>query len=161
MRLAALGVAIAENAGRLSDRLRLSKAEFRRLSLAASALESLHGLAAPPQSQALRRLLFAVKRRAARDALMLAEAELTAAADDRAFAEADRLLATAREPKLPIGGADLAARGIAEGPQVGDVLRAFEALWAAAGFPTDPASVDRLLEIAAGGDDGVATADGP
>ncbi len=160
LRLAALGVAIVENAGRLSDRLRLSKAEFRRLSLAASALESLHGLPAPPQSQALRRLLFAVKRRAARDALMLAEAESTAAADDRAFAEADRLLATAREPKLPIGGADLAARGIAEGPRVGDVLRAFEGLWAAAGFPADPASVDRLLEKAAGGNDGVATRNG-
>lgn len=156
LRLAALGVAIVENAERLSDRLRLSKAEFRRLSFAASALEGLHGVAAPPQPQALRVLLFAVKRRAARDALMLAQAELTAAPDDRAFVEADRFLAAAREPKLPIGGADLAARGIAEGPRVGEVLGAFQALWAAAGFPADPSSVDRLVTQAERGE-GVAT----
>jgi hypothetical protein len=100
--------------------------------------------------------LFAVKRRAARDALMLAEAESTAAPEDPAFAAAARFLAVAREPKLPISGMDLAARGIAEGPHVGHILRSFEALWAEAGFPTDPLSVERLLRRAVGSGNGVA-----
>ena len=93
LRLAALAVALPEDADRLHDRLRLANAEWRRLAAAASALTPLHGIETPPGVRDLKKLLFAAKRRAARDALMLAEAESSANADDAAFAEADRFLA--------------------------------------------------------------------
>jgi poly(A) polymerase len=154
LRLAALAVVIAEDADRLHERLRLANAEWRRLASAASALMPLHGIEAPPDVRGLRTLLFAAKRRAARDALMLAQAESSTGADDAAFAGADRFLADAPEPKLPVGGADLAARGFASGPRVGEILSAFRDLWIDAGFPTEPGAVDGLLKKAAESEDG-------
>ncbi len=154
LRLAALAVALPEDADRLHDRLRLANAEWRRLAAAASALTPLHGIETPPGVRDLKKLLFAAKRRAARDALTLAEAESNASADDAIFAEADRFLAETPEPKLPVGGADLAARGIPGGPRVGEILSAFRDLWVEAGFPSDPEAVDLLLKKAAASGDG-------
>ena len=148
LRLAALGVAIPEDAERLRDRLRLANAEFDRLRAAAEALISLHGIEAPPSFQSLRTLLFSAGREGARDALMLAQAESEAPPADAAFAGADRFLANALEPKLPISGADLIARGVAAGRPVGRALRAFQALWIRAAFPKEPEMLARLLEEA-------------
>ena len=72
-----------------------------------------------------------------------------ASPDDRAFAGADSFLALAAEPKLPFGGADLIARGIASGRRVGEILRSFQALWIRAGFPKEPKTLGRLLDEAA------------
>jgi tRNA nucleotidyltransferase/poly(A) polymerase len=148
LRLAALGVAIPEDADRLRDRLRLTNAEADRLRSAATALIGLHGTTAPPSFDGLRTLLFNAGREAARDALMLAQAESEGPPSDAAFAAADRFLADAPEPKLPISGADLIARGVATGRPVGGALRAFQALWIRAGFPKDPETLARLLEEA-------------
>ena len=115
LRLAALAVAIPEDADRLRDRLRLANAEHERIRSAAAALVGLHGIAAPPSADALRALLFNAGREAARDALALAESE-SGTAPDAAFAAADRFLAETAEPKLPFGGGDLIARGVAAGP---------------------------------------------
>ena len=65
-----------------------------------------------------------------------------------AFAAADRFLADTPEPKLPISGADLIARGVAAGRPVGQALRALQALWIRAGFPKEPDALTRLLEEA-------------
>ena len=148
LRLAALAVAIPEDADRLRDRLRLANAEHERIRSAAATLVGLHGIAAPPSPDALRALLFTAGREAARDALALAESE-SGTAPDAAFAAADRFLAETPEPKLPFGGADLIARGVAAGPRVGETLRAFQALWIRAGFPDEPETLARLLEEAA------------
>lgn len=148
LRLAALAVVIGEDADRLHDRLRLTNAEWRRLAAASSALTGLHGLEAPPPERDLRKLLFTAKRRAARDALLLAEADAGAGAADPAFAAADRFLAHAPEPVLPVGGANLVARGADGGPRVGEILRAFRDLWVEAGFPAEPEAVERLLKRA-------------
>jgi poly(A) polymerase len=148
LRLAALAVVIPEDADRLRDRLRLANAEHQRLAAAASALTGLHGIETPPPSRALRALLYAAKRRAARDTLRLAQADSRASPDDPDFAEADRFLAETPEPELPVGGADVTALGVPAGPQVGEILRAFEADWIEAGFPADPEAVDRLLKRA-------------
>jgi poly(A) polymerase len=148
LRIAALGVAIPEDAERLRDRLRLANAEYDRIRSAATALVGLHGIAAPPSPEALRALLFSAGRRAARDALALAEAESGEPRPDAAFAAADRFLAEAPEPKLPLSGADLLARGVAGGRRVGETLRAFEALWVRAGFPSEPETLARLLNEA-------------
>ena len=148
LRLGALGVAIPEDAERLRDRLRLANAEADRLKTAAAALIGLHGTTAPPSFHGLRTLLFIAGREAARDALTLAEAESEAPSDVTAFAAADRFLANVPEPKLPISGADLIARGVAAGRPVGRALRAFQALWIRAGFPKEPETLARLLEEA-------------
>jgi poly(A) polymerase len=148
LRLAALSVAIPEDAERLRDRLRLANAEYERIRAAAAALVGLHGISAPPSREDLRALLFDAGREAARDGLALAQAESGAAPADAAFAAADRFLAETPIPKLPFSGADLVARGVAAGPPVGQTLRAFQALWIRAGFPEEPATLARLLEEA-------------
>jgi poly(A) polymerase len=93
----------------------------------------------------LRTLLFNAGRAAARDALALAQAESEAPPSDAAFASADRFLAYTPEPRLPISGVDLIARGVAAGRPVGRALRAFQALWIRAGFPKEPETLARLI----------------
>jgi len=149
LRLAALGVAIPEDAERLRERLRLANAEAERLRSVAAALIGLHGIEAPPSRHGLTTLLFGAGREAAREALTLAQAESEAPPADAAFAAADQFLADAPEPRLPIGGADLIARGVAAGRPVGQALRAFQALWIRAGFPREPETLARLIEQAA------------
>ncbi len=149
LRLAALAVAIVEDAERLRERLRLANAEFERLASAARTLAKLHGISAPPPQDVLRFMLFSEKRRAARDALLLAQAESEASPDDCGFAHADRFLADAPEPEFPISGSDVIAFGVEEGPRVGEVLRQLRDLWARAGFPTDADALRRLIESAA------------
>jgi poly(A) polymerase len=148
LRLAALSVAIPEDAERLGDRLRLANAEYERIRAAAAALVGLHGISAPPSREDLRALLFNAGREAARDALALAQAESGAPPADGAFGAADRFLAETPIPKLPFSGADLVARGVAAGPPVGQTLRAFQALWIRAGFPEEPEMLGRLLDEA-------------
>ena len=148
MRLAALGLAIVEDGERLRDRLRLSNAEYERLAGAAGALEGLHGLHAPPSLGDLSALLFARKRTAAQDALTLAHIDAAAAPDDSAFASAFRFLSDTPEPTLPFTGADIVARGIAQGQGVGAVLKDLQALWIRAGLPKEPEQLARLLDEA-------------
>jgi tRNA nucleotidyltransferase/poly(A) polymerase len=148
LRLAALGVTVPEDAERLRDRLRLANAEADRLRSAAEAVTRLHGITAPPSFHGLRALLFNAGREAARDALALAQADSEAPPLDAAFTAADHFLRDAPEPKLPISGADLIARGVATGRPVGRALRAFQALWIRAGFPKEPETLTRLLEEA-------------
>ena len=148
LRLAALGIAIPEDAERLHDRLRLTNAESDRFKTAAATLICLHGTTAPPSFHGLRTLLFAAGREAARDALTLAEAESEAPSDVRAFGAADQFLANAPEPKLPISGADLIARRVEAGRAFGRALRAFQAQWIHAGFAKEPGTLARLLEEA-------------
>ena len=50
-------------------------------------------------------------------------------------------------PRMPIGGNDVIARGITEGPDVARTLRRIEDAWEAAGFPTG-AAFERLVEEA-------------
>ncbi|MFW2851874.1 CCA tRNA nucleotidyltransferase [Sphingomonas sp. TX0543] len=69
----------------------------------------------------------------------------------------DRLLLAGRSvaaltdwepPRLPIGGGEIVARGVAKGPEVAGLLRAVESEWIARGFPDEAATVailDQLL----------------
>jgi hypothetical protein len=49
---------------------------------------------------------------------------------------------------LPFTGADLLKQGIKPGPQMGQILKALQADWIRAGFPRDPAALNRLLKKA-------------
>jgi len=119
LRLAALAVAIVEDADRLHDKLRLSNAEHERFALLARALETLHGLTAPPALFELRALLFERGRQGALDAIRLAQVDSGAGAEDAGFAQAYRFVGDTPVPRLPFGGADIVARGVTPGARVG------------------------------------------
>lgn len=149
LRLAALAVAVVEDADRLRENLRLSNAEHRRLAGAARLLAMLHGADDAPTEHELTRLLFLHGRESARDALVLAHAESRAAPDDASWLRAARFLADAPAPNFPVKGADLLARGVQPGRALGAMLKTLQANWIRAGFPKDPATVTRLVEEAA------------
>ena len=147
LRLAALCIHLPEDAARLRELLRLSNTETERLEAAGRALVTLHGRDGPPAGSGLQALLYRHGRQAASDALVLAQAD-----DDPENAalwdEARNNVAATAELRLPFSGADLVARGIGEGRAVGEALKELEAAWINAGFPTDPAHLDRLIEEA-------------
>jgi poly(A) polymerase len=148
LRLAALLVRIEEDADRLRERLRLSNADHERLAAAACALEPLHGLREPPPPGELRALLFAHGPATSLDAVALAHAESSAAPDDQRFLSAYRFLADTPQPALPFSGADVIARGVSSGHQVGATLKALQARWIRAGFPQEPEKLAALLDEA-------------
>ncbi len=145
LRLAALAVAVREDAERLRERLRLSNAEGERLEGAARGLEGLHGVGAPPSLGDLRVLLFARGARGAIDATSLAHAESAAPAADARWLSAYRFLADTPPPQLPFSGADIVARGVPPGRGVGAALKTLQANWIRAGFPREPETLARLL----------------
>ena len=49
-------------------------------------------------------------------------------------------------PKLPLGGADVVALGVAPGPRVGELLRALESWWIAGGFAADEGALRARLQ---------------
>jgi hypothetical protein len=59
-------------------------------------------------------------------------------------------MATWREPRFPLTGDDLTARGLREGPQIGRLLSRMEDWWLAAGLAPNRheslAELDRMLE---------------
>jgi poly(A) polymerase len=148
LRLAALGVAVAEDAERLREKLRLANDEHERLLLAAQALGALHGHDRPPNETSLRTYLYLHGRRAARDGLALAHADNGAPPDDPDWMAAHYFLSAAAEPRLPVKGADLMARGLPSGRALGQALKRLQGLWIRAGFPEDPAELARLVDAA-------------
>lgn len=147
LRLAALSMRIPEDAERLREALRLSNAESERLEEAGRALIALNGRNEPPKPDELRILLFRHGRQAAADALILVQAEARPGHDEE-WERARSFVNEAEEPRLPFSGADMIARGISQGPAIGETLRKLEACWIRAGFPKDPASLARLLDEA-------------
>lgn len=125
-RLAAL-VAEPDAAETVTERLRLSNAETRRLTIA---------LATPgdaPSDEAARRA--AIYRLGAQP---FTDARLLRAAETGEDVSAD--LVTARSwtpPVFPLGGGDVTGLGIAPGPRVGELLRQVEAWWIMGDFAAD------------------------
>jgi len=102
----------------IAGRLRLSNKARKRL--ACSAAEEL--------SSSPRALAYRIGKECAVDRLLLA-----------AKWEDARSLAQWTPPRLPIGGGQLIARGLKEGPIVAQTLRLIEDRWVEAGFPTGDA----------------------
>ncbi|HEU0309645.1 MAG TPA: CCA tRNA nucleotidyltransferase [Sphingomicrobium sp.] len=127
-RMAALLPADPATADRVAARLKLSNKAKKRL---ASAADSSLGLNP-------RALAYRIGTEGAVDRLLLAQRP----------AEAKRV-ARWTPPRLPIGGGDIIARGVPEGPQVAKALRRIEDRWEAAGFPTGE-KFELLVEDALG-----------
>src|SRR6202047_2423606 len=141
-RLGALAVAVTEDARRIATRLRLTNAETRALDSMGHRWWRLAGM----DEATARRRLYRLGPERYRDRLLLAWARAGEHADSAPW----RQLATLPErwvaPKFPLKAADFMARGIAQGPALGQVLALAEDAWLAADFPLDEAALNAIAE---------------
>lgn len=124
--------------GALAERLKLSRAEARRLRTWAETAPIRHDMA----DLAFDRQVYGCDAAAVADRLRLdlAKARARAISDSRGMVEAAgyaRLLerlAAWRRPRLPLDGNDLIAAGMEPGPEVGEALKRLEARWVDSNF---------------------------
>ena len=141
-RLAALGVAVTEDAKRIATRLRLSNAEAKALDSMGHRWWRLAGM----DEARARRRLYRLGEGPYRDRLLLAWAR--SGGDSRHWTELARLPERWTAPKFPLRAADFTARGIAEGPALGQVLALAEDAWLAADFPLATAALSGIADQA-------------
>jgi poly(A) polymerase len=141
-RLGALAVAVTEDARRLGTRLRLTNAETRTLDSMGHRWWRLAGM----DEATARRRLYRLGEERYRDRLMLAWARAGAEADTALWRELATLPKRWRAPKFPLKAADFIARGIAEGPGLGQVLALAEDAWLAADFPLEKGTLKAIAD---------------
>jgi poly(A) polymerase len=144
-RLGALGVAVMEDAERLSQRLRLSNAEFERL----MALEYWWRVRPAAGDHAARTLLYQLGPVSFTDRVLVAWSRSDAGAADRGWHELATLPQRWTAPRFPLKAADFLSRGVPKGPAMGAALRTAEQAWIAADFSTEPAVIQTLADQAA------------
>jgi poly(A) polymerase len=143
-RLGALGVWVAEDAERLTQRLRLSNTESERL----LALEQWWRIAPQAGEPAARALLYHLGPQSFADRVFVAWARSEAGVADRAWHALASLPQRWTAPAFPLKAADFTRRGVSPGPALGAALRAAEAAWIAADFPADRATLDAIADKA-------------
>jgi tRNA nucleotidyltransferase/poly(A) polymerase len=145
-RLAAVAVAVAEDADRLRERLRLSNAERDRLAAYAGALARITSLRSLAPAD-IRRVAAAFGTQALGDVWAAARGEPAATVEAEARAALDRFVAgDEAAPRMPLRGADLMARGAKPGPGLGALMDEARALWLSWGAPTEEAVRGRLAD---------------
>lgn len=144
LRLAALCVVVAEDVDRLAGRLRLTNAERKRLTAAASRWWAI----TPALSGHDRAgMLYRIGRQTLLDRARLSFARFGPAPNDPDW---QALLADLRQraiPRFPVTGGDLVGLGLASGPAVGALLERLETQWIEADFALDREAL--LLSAAA------------
>lgn len=163
LRLAALAVVTPDDVSALKQRLRLSNAQAERITLAATIAQSI-----TPQSDPIRLRAFIYRHgnAAVCDAIALCwarhEAKRHASVSSiktesppadsppaNAFSAMLAIAATWVAPALPISAHDVLAHGLAPGPRIGGVMKAFERWWIEADFPRDKEQIkSKLAELA-------------
>src|ERR1700681_3965235 len=141
-RLGALAVAVTEDAKRVATRLRLSNAETKALNSMGHRWWRLGGM----DEARARRRLYRLGEDRYRDRLMLAWARAGAGGNSVHWREFATLSARWSAPKFPLKAADFIARGIAEGPALGQVLALAEDAWLAADFPLDETALKAIAD---------------
>jgi poly(A) polymerase len=141
-RLAALAVAVTEDARRLASRLRLTNAETKALDSMGHRWWRLAGM----DEARARRRLYRLGEDRYRDRLLLAWARAGSDADPAPWRELALLPQRWSAPKFPLKAADFIARGIAEGPALGHVLTLAEDAWLAADFPLDEPTLSAIAD---------------
>jgi poly(A) polymerase len=145
-RLAALAVAVTEDAKRISTRLRLSNAETKALDSMGHRWWRFAG----KDAARARQLLYRLGEDPYRDRLMLAWAREGGTGNGAArWRELATLPQRWSAPKFPLRAADFISRGIAEGPALGHVLTLAEDAWMAADFPLEPSAFAAIADRAA------------
>jgi poly(A) polymerase len=143
-RLAALAVAVTEDARRIAVRLRLTNAEARALDSMGHRWWRLDGM----DEARARRRLYRLGEDFYRNRLLLAWARSGGTTDDARWRELATLPQRWSAPKFPLKAADFIARGIAEGPALGQALALAEDAWLAAGFPRDETALTAIADQA-------------
>jgi tRNA nucleotidyltransferase/poly(A) polymerase len=141
-RLGALAVAVTEDARRVSQRLRLSNAESRALDSMGHRWWRLAGM----DEATARRRLYRLGEDRYRDRLMLAWARVGDEIDSAQWRRLATLPDRWRAPKFPLKAADFLARGIAEGPALGQALALAEDAWLAADFPMEEPALATIAD---------------
>jgi poly(A) polymerase len=144
-RLAALAVAVTEDARRLASRLRLTNAEARALDSMGHRWWRLEGM----DDARARRRLYRLGEEFYRNRLLLAWARAGGKAGDPRWRELATLPQRWSAPKFPLKAADFIARGMAEGPALGQALALAEDAWLAADFPLEEAALAAIADQAA------------
>ena len=144
-RLAALAVAVTEDARRLGARLRLANAETKALDSMGHRWWRLGGM----DEATARRRLYRLGAERYRDRLLLAWSRAGGDADPVRWRELATLPERWSAPKFPLKAADFVKRGVAEGPALGHVLALAEDAWLAADFPLDAAALAAIADQAA------------
>ncbi len=135
MRVAALTIAVHEDALHLAAKLRLSSAERDILVRAASLI-----VADPMLDDKVQRAtLYRLGQSAFAEAVLLAWARGSSRVDDPSWKSLLELPQRWRPTALPFSGRDIIARGVAPGPRIGQVLTKFETWWIANDFPGEHA----------------------
>jgi poly(A) polymerase len=136
-RLAAVFALDASGAAWMAERLRLSRHQSQRLARLAEAVAA---SPLPPPGPALRAALYREGAEVLRDRLLLqaaaAEVENAPIPSQRVAATLDAIAAWTPK-RLPVGGADVQARGVPPGPRIGEALRAVESWWIDQDFAPD------------------------
>lgn len=143
-RLGALAVSVSEDAERLSQRLRLSNVESKRL----LALESWWRIDPSAGAQPAHALLYRLGQQSFVDRVLVAWSRAAAAADESIWRELATLPQRWTAPVFPLRSADFTRRGMRAGPALGAAMRAAEQAWIAADFPDDGAAVEAIAERA-------------
>ena len=154
--LAALAGFFEEDAARIAERLRLSNAEARRMSLAIRTAAFLEhhlpparaGKADPLTDQAekvVQEALYRWGRAPVVDGLLIAWARDGRGPDDDCWTARLTFARKTEVPVFPLAGRDLIAAGMQPGPAIGEALARVEAAWIDRGFAPDK---DALLALA-------------
>jgi poly(A) polymerase len=141
-RLGALGVAVHEDAERLTQRFRLSNAEFERL----RALDPWWRISPVAGDKAARALLYHLGPQSFIDRVLLAWSRSDAGAANGDWQKLATLPMRWSAPDFPLKSADFTRRGIAAGPVLGNALRAAKEAWIAADFPADAAAIEAIAD---------------
>ena len=144
-RLGALGVMVREDAERLSQRLRLSNAEFERL----AALDGWWLISPSLSEQATRALLYQLGPQSFADRVLHAWAQAETGATDDTWQQLLSLPQRWTAPAFPLKSADFTGRGVPTGPALGAAMRAARDAWVAADFPKDRATIEAIADDAA------------
>jgi poly(A) polymerase len=143
-RLGALAVAVTEDAKRVASRLRLTNAETKTLDSMGHRWWRLGGM----DEARARRRLYRLGEDRYRDRLILAWARSGEGNDASSWRGLASLPARWTAPKFPLKAADFLARGLAQGPELGQALALSEDAWLAADFPLDRSSLDAIADRA-------------
>jgi poly(A) polymerase len=144
-RLAALTVAVTEDAKRVAARLRLSNAETKALD---SMGHRWWRLAIKDEADA-RRLLYRLGADRYHDRVLLGWARAGGDVGSSRWRALAELPQRWTAPKFPLRAADFIVRGMAEGPSLGHVLTLAEDAWLAADFPLEQAALASIADQAA------------
>ena len=101
---------------------------------------------APGDEQAARALLYRLRPELYADRVLMAWARTGAGTHEAAWTDLVQLPQRWTAPVFPIKAADFVARGVEKGPRLGAAIKAAEEAWIAAGFPSDPPALSRIVD---------------